>query len=480
MNNRFRRGKRKNRGLPKNKLRKILIILSSIIVGLLIVYLGIAVYFSRHFFINTEVNGKDFSGKSAAAVENYMREQVKGYELKIIEQNNEIDAIKGSDISLIYKENSDIDKALQSQNPLLWAKAFFLRSSAEVSIEVGYDENALIKEIKSIKAVTREQTDSIPAYPKYDGNSFVVEPEVYGTKVDMDMLTQKITEYITEFKSELNMMDEECYVLPKYSSESPEVQEACDIMNDYLKASITYKMDKDIVVDKKLISTWLTYNDKMKVTLDEKKVREWMREFGETYDTVKKTRSITTPTGKTTEVSGGTYGWSVDEEKETKALIESIKKGEIVEKKPAYEQTAASRSAQDWGETYIEVDISVQHMWYIVEGKIAFEADVVTGLPTKNRETPQGVYSILEKKRDKTLVGETNPSTGKPSYKTPVSYWMRVTWTGIGFHDAIWQPYFGGELYKANGSHGCINMSLGEAEKLYSMISVGDPVIIHY
>lgn len=50
--------------------------------------------------------------------------------------------------------------------------------------------------------------------------------------------------------------------------------------------------------------------------------------------------------------------------------------------------------------------------------------------------------------RDEVLIGETDPSTGKPIYETPVNYWMRVTWTGIGFHDATWQAAFGGTRYK--------------------------------
>ena len=77
------------------------------------------------------------------------------------------------------------------------------------------------------------------------------------------------------------------------------------------------------------------------------------------------------------------------------------------EKEPAYAQTAATHDAQDWGTTYLEVDIPAQHMWYVVNGAVQLETDVVTGLPTPERETPTGVYSILEMKRDKVLVQET-------------------------------------------------------------------------
>lgn len=77
-----------------------------------------------HFYMNTEINGHKFSAKSAADVEVYMKEQVKGYELTILEKDNKTDKIVGSDISLEYKENDDIEKALQGQNAFLWPMAF--------------------------------------------------------------------------------------------------------------------------------------------------------------------------------------------------------------------------------------------------------------------------------------------------------------------------------------------------------------------
>ena len=107
---------------------------------------------------------------------------------------------------------------------------------------------------------------------------------------------------------------------------------------------------------------------------------------------------------------------------------------------------------------------------------------MVTGQPIPERITPEGTYSILEKGRNQVLVGSIDPSTGEPSYRTPVSYWMRVTWSGIGLHDATWQPAFGGTLNQipGRGSHGCINMPLDQAAALYDMLEMGTPVVIHY
>lgn len=481
----WRRG-RHNARKRERKLRerkplgkKPFIIAGSIVGGLVLIYLGVAAFFMSHFLVNTTINGKDFSGKTVADVEAYLKEQVDGYQLTLVEQNNITDTISGSEISLEYKKNKDVEKALEDQRQLLWITSFFSKSDTDVTVDVEYDEAALEEKIQTIKAVTGEQTEPVSAHPEYDGNSFVVAAETLGTAVNQETLTSKIKEYITNFEPKLNLLDEGCYNMPKYTSESPEVQKACDTMNQYLKASITYSMDEDVVVDKELISEWLSYDENMQASFDEDAVREWMRDFGSKYDTKGKTRSITTPTGKTTEVSGGTYGWIVDEDTETKNLIDSIKKGEVVTREPAYKQKAASRGAQDWGDTYLEVDISAQHMWYIVDGSVALESDVVTGLPNGERDTPTGVYSIIEMKRNKVLRGSINPSTGKPSYETPVSYWMRITWTGIGFHDATWQASFGGSWYQGHGSHGCINMPLEKAKSLYGMLKMGTPAIVH-
>ena len=238
---RRRAARKENKGNREKKSlgKKPWIIAGSIAGGLLVIYLGISAFFIGHFFINTTINGKDFSGRSVADVEEYLKEQVKDYELELIELDNATDVIKGSDISLVYREDSSVEDELKKQNPILWITSLFSKTSQNVNIKVDYDENALEDKIQSIKAVTQEQTEPASAYPKFDGNSFVVEPEVYGTAVNMEVLTEKIREHITEFEPTLDMLEEECYKLPKYTAESPEVQDACDTMKQYCKASIT-------------------------------------------------------------------------------------------------------------------------------------------------------------------------------------------------------------------------------------------------
>lgn len=458
------------------------LIAAGVIIGVFVAaYIGVSTYFMSHFYMNTEINGHDFSMKTTADVKEYMEQQVQGYTLTIREKDNKTDSISGEDISLAYKENKDIENVLKKQNAFLWPQAFFIKNSSKATVDVSYDREALEEQIENLQAVKAEQIPPTSAYPKFNGTEYDVEPEVTGTEVNKELLREKIHQYISEFEPELDMEAEQCYALPRYTSDSGDVRAACNEMNQYLKASITYSMDQPVVVDKTLISNWVSADENMKVTFNEGAVREWLREFGKQYDTVGKTRTITSPWGKTVEVSGGTYGWSVDEDAEYPVLLNSIKNGEVVTKEPIYVQTAASRGPQDWGNTYAEVDLSGQHMWYIVDGAVALDTDVVTGQPIPEKQTPAGVYSILEKELNSILKGEFIPGTNQREYETMVRFWMRVTWSGIGFHDADWQTAFGGSLYTtAAGSHGCINMPVDKAGDLYNMMPVGTPVIIHY
>lgn len=462
--------------------RNLLIAVGASVGVLACVYIGVSVYFRDRFYLNTQINGIDFSGKSVADVRKYMKDSAKGYELTVKELDGNKEVIKGEEIGLHYQDNGQIEKAKKRQNGFFWPKGLFGDQEIEIKLETMVASQALEKRMKELNCVVRkDQKDPVNAVPKYDGNTFVIEPEVPGMKVNSDTLKEKLEQKISGYQEVLDLEAEGCYSKAKYTSDSSEVKNAQDLLNKYCGASVTYDMPPvSEVVDRNLISTWVSVDENYSVSLNQEAVASYMSEFGKKYDTKGKTRPITTPWGKNTEVSGGTYGWEIDEAAETEALIASILAGEVVTKQPAYVNTAATHGDQDWGSTYIEVDLSDQHMWYIVDGGVVFESEVVTGKPVPARQTPAGVYTILERLRNKTLVGNILPETGKPEYETPVDYWARVTYTGIGFHDAGWQAAFGGSRYLSHGSHGCINMPPSAAAAFYDMIAVGTPVVMHY
>lgn len=474
----------KRRKTGKDGKVKALWITGGVLSVICLIYVAISVYFMSHFFVNTKINGKNFSGKTASDVEKYLQTNIKDYKLTILENEGRQDVISGSEIGLEYRAGTETEKLLKDQNGFAWPKAFFTENSRKVSVNVSYNEESLNQRISQLSCLQTEQTPAENAKPEFDGNQYVIKPEVYGNAVDKERLTEQVKVHITEFQPQLDMVATKCYAKPKYTEDSKEVQEACDAMNKYVNASITYPMNEPVVVDKALISQWLQVDGEMKVSLNTEAMKQWFTAFGDKYDTQGTTRTFTTPAGKSATVTGGTYGWSIDEDTELVNLQNSILNGEVVTREPAYYAggTAAAHSGQDWGNTYAEVDMSAQHMWYIQNGQVVLETDVVTGEPIPSKITPEGVYSLMWKQPNSVLVGDINPDTGEPAYRTKVKYWMQVTSSGVGFHDAIWQTAFGGTLYQipGTGSHGCINMPLDQAGALFNMIEPGTPVIFHW
>lgn len=465
---------------PRNRKHNGMII-AGVLGAVFLIYLGFSLFFINHFYFGTKINDVSFSGKTVKDVENYMKKQVSDYTLTLKERNGKTELIKGSTVELQYKNGKGVEELKEKQNPFLWFTALFGGNNAQATIEVSYNQEKLNQAMGALECLKEDnQVAPVSAQPVFTGEQFEVQAETIGSQINQEVFSKVLHDYVGQFKETLDLEKENCYVAPKFTSKSKEVTAAKDNMNNYLNATITYTVEPRTVVDRTLISTWMTVDENMEIVFSSDAVSEYIAELGKQYNTVGKVRTITSPTGKKAEVSGGGYGWKIDKDAEYEALVNDIKSGTAVEREPKYAQTAASRGAQDYGTTYLEVDLTTQHMWYIVDGAVKLETDVVTGIPVPERVTPQGTYTILEKMRNKTLRGEKKPD-GSYEYETPVAYWMRVTWTGIGFHDAKWQTAFGGEIYKTRkGSHGCINMPPTLAGQLYDMLKVGCPVVIHY
>ena len=121
------------------------------------------------------------------------------------------------------------------------------------------------------------------------------------------------------------------------------------------------------------------------------------------------------------------------------------------------------------GNTYVEVNIGKQRMWYYKNGKLLVETPVVTGNKGSN-DTPKGYFTMYQRARNTTLVG--------PGYASPVDYWMAFS-GGCGIHDASWRSEFGGSIYKGNGSHGCVNTPYNAVKTIYNNSDYGTPVIVY-
>ena len=461
--------------------KALFITLGSVLGFILVVYLGFSLYFSKRFVFNTTVNGIPCSGKTVKQVEEMMQKEVEEYVLTLEERHGITEEINGKDIDIKYNNVDEIKAKFAKQNAFLWVTSIFEKNPISVKVDLEYDSKKLDAEIEKLECLKEEkQITPVSAKPIYAEGSFEIEEEVKGSLIEKEQLYKAIHESVANMEQSMDLSKKNCYVAPTFTKDSPEVIAAKDAMNKCLKAKITYSIDGIVVtVDSSQTAGWLLTNENMEVVFDEAQVRAFTDTLGNYFNTPNSALDLTTPTGKVVNIANARLGRVVGSAEECVQLMADIREGEEITREPIFSQGGTPGGEPVWGTTYLEVDISVQHMWYVVNGAVAFESDIVTGSP--GRDTPAGVFTILEKKRNKVLTGNIVPSTGQPEYRTPVAYWMRVTWSGVGFHDATWQPAFGGQLYRqGRGSHGCINMPKSGVATLYDMVNVGCPVVIHY
>jgi hypothetical protein len=186
------------------------------------------------------------------------------------------------------------------------------------------------------------------------------------------------------------------------------------------------------------------------------------------YNTIGTTFKFKNHNGETINVDSVTYGDYIDYAAEGEYLLGLVQNFESEsDRVPIMKQEAL----YDIDDTYVELDKTEQHAYYYQHGELVWDTDVVTGLPTTKRETPSGIYFIINRTQNQQLVGET--------WDVKVDRWLGVTYTGVGFHDASWRSTFGGTIYKTNGSHGCINTPTDKMYELWDMIEVNTPVVIY-
>ena len=454
--------------LFKSKLRKNAIIVIALI---MLMYLLISLYFMNHCFFNTVINGVDVSLRAHDDVDDIIRRCIVDYKLQLIERNGEIEDITGRDIEMRYNESNKVYMIYRLQSSLKWVSSLFKRQQYYVDNLFIYDKDKLENKINALNCLNEKVIEPQNVSFKYSNGSYEVIGEIYGNKINKDKLIEVIEMSILQGKTKLDLNENLCYENPKYTLSSDKTLEAKNLLNKYISTKITYLFERDSeILDANIIHQWLSVDENLKVEINERAVYKYVMGLSKKYDTVGVARQIKTSTNKIVEVKGGFYGWKINRAAETKALLENIKRGEVLRKEPKYLQRALRRGVDDIGNTYVEINITKQHLWFYKDGKLITRGPVVTGNPNKGYSTKVGVYMLNYKEKESTLRGA--------DYEAKVTYWMPFN-GNIGIHDASWRYSFGGDIYKRNGSHGCVNAPRYLAKRVFDNIQDGTPVICY-
>lgn len=476
--------------LPKKKKHKALrvtgMIAAMVLVAAGCAYAGVSYYYTNHFFEGTTINGINSSNKTAYEVEQEIASKMADYSIEIKARDQEAQTITGSDIDYRYISSGEILNLLKEQKPYEWVKGFFEKTTYTAKEETAFDKTKLENEVKSLNCAQKEnQVAPENAYVSFNNSEFTIVPETAGSELKVKEAYQMISEAISSDDAEVDLgSNPDAYVTADITSDSADLQATVDAYNNFAKASITYTFgDETVTLDGNTIKDWLQFDEKGQLIQDDASFKQhivdYVAQLAAAHDTVGTERQFQTTSGRTVSVYGSAYGWKIDQDAEAAQLTEEIRTGTQTTREPVYSMRANSYGYNDIGSTYIEVDLSSQHMYYYQNGSIIFDSDIVSGdIRYDDRATPPGIFTLYYKKSPDVLRGEKKPD-GTYEYETQVTYWMPFN-GGIGFHDATWQAYFGGDRYTYAGSHGCINMPLDAAATLYSIIDTNVPIVCFY
>ena len=311
----------------------------------------------------------------------------------------------------------------------------------------------------------------------------VVIPETSGTEVDKEKLSAALDYALTHGRLYVSYEDSDIYKDAEILSNDESLIKEAERLNVIFGRTIILNL---VDAEESVLAGYFydadVFNESGELAVNEDKLEKYVRSLKEKYDTYETSRKFRTHDGKWIEVGGvpddtdDTYGFSLDVSGTMEVIHEALEEEADVTRDVSWNMKGHLRDENgDIGNTYIEISLEEQKLYYFDNGEQVLETSIVTGLPTASRHTPAGVYAIYSKGRNINLIGTMDGE----SWNSFVNYWMSVTWTEIGIHDAPWRNAFGGEIYKTNGSHGCINLPYDAEQWLYNNTDMGTIVVIY-
>lgn len=475
--------------ITRKKRRKLLTAATVVTVSSLSLLIGYTIQAAQHsgkFNSGTSINGLDVSNMTAQQAEDAVRADAESYTLTLTMKDGSTASLSSDDIGLNYTPDGSVARILDSQNSYAWiAGTLGSDKSYTIAENYTYSSDRLKEAVEALPALNEANAEQpVNAHMvKNDDGTFSIADAVEGSVIDEDALLQNLGNAIEEGQTAYTLSTED-YVQPAVTADDEDLNTQVNDLNGFLQTTITYTLHdgSTLTLDGSTTTNWLSQKEDdpsyyyINTDVLKEKTEEYAAQLADKDNETYTTKTFHSTNRGDVEVESDAYGYIVDEEKEADTLYNELTGKESAARTPMYADAEAKNSS--FGDTYIEVDLNAQHLYYYIDGALFYDCDFVSGTATDpDRATPTGSYQIYYRDTDRTLNGQIDPKTGKPVYSSPVSYWMAFN-GNVGFHDASWRSTFGGSIYEYSGSHGCINLSYASAQKLYENSSIGTRVIV--
>lgn len=472
-----------NRGkiLSPKAFKVLLIILASIIIFFIASFIGFKLKYSNIFYGHTYVNGIEISNMNIEEASKAISMALDN-EIFVIKNNNKkiYEYSLKDDFGLTYELKESLTKIKSLEDDLGIITKLFTKKSYHLD-NLKVNEEKFKEQISGSKFYHEGNSDITKDADiefSEDEKRFVIKKEHQGTNINLDDFYKSAKALIASGVFEIDLSSGKYYEKPKVLSDNEALIKKNNSLNEFLGAAITYQVpDGEFTCDPLTYYKWLKYDEDHGVSIDSTEVEKYVQELAYSYNTYGNSKSFKTTKRGEIKVPGGNFGYIINKNEEAAELTKNITNKEKVTREPIYSQKEFSTN-NGIGNTYVEIDLTNQQVYFYKDGTMVLSSGCVTGNPNKGNATPPGIYRIYNKQSPSILRGQIDPKTGKREYETPVTYWIPFN-GGIGLHDANWQSAFGGERYLSNGSHGCVNLPESIAATIYSRVNIGTPVILY-
>lgn len=454
-------------------------ITGSLLFMIILLIAAVWYYQANHFNSNIKINGINVGGMTADQALKKLKTTI--LKNTVYVGNQQVFDGKDTKMGFMKSDLPQVKKILKGQ----WT--FFPSSKAYnyslwPSKQDQYRNQTLKKQVEE-KLLAMNQTLKKPkdAEVRLVKGQIVVTNSVSGDQYDVPSLLKDFEKH--NYVSEIYLNPVYIQPIKEYSEFIKNQQK---MLEEFLVQTVDYKVQNKVfkLSAKELIKNASITKDLQIKIKDEGEVKKKIAEINHSQSTLNKDFTFKTHSGSVISVKGKGYGWAINVDKEIPRIVKAFESG----KKSV---SASNIYGNGWkgegygydtvknngiGNTYAEVSIAAQRIWIYKNGKLVVTTNVVTGNHSTQHDTSPGVWYILYKQTPAVLTGREN---GKITYQTPVQYWAPFTNDGQGFHDANWRSNFGGNIYKSNGSHGCVNTPPSVMKTVYDNLSTYDPVVVY-
>ena len=461
------------------------IVLRCLIISMLLIivaYIGLGFYFTNAFLPNTFVNGIKCDWKSVSEVNSLLSQQGEIPQIVVYDEDEEPHTLDMAAAGFKLDYSKGLKKTVQGQNIVLWLLNAFDSKNYQLEADGVYTDDTLKKAWDDLDLV-QERKNSDGTYEIIKTKEGFELNENMSHRLNLDNAYDYIKDQLNGKNFEIHLKDGNSYVEEELTDDQAANKEIWDELNKFWECNIVYDMGTEqIEFDQKILSGFLKCKNNVPVlengtlVVDENKIEAFVDDLCDQYDTLGKDREFMSTRGDLITITNVTYGTKLDRDAEVEFLKEALQDPSCfgtgkTEHIPTYESEPFVRGLDDLGNTYIEIDMTNQKMYYYIDGELFVETDVVTGCTSKKHGTPSGVNKVYAKQKNRTLRGA--------DYAAFVSYWMPVK-GNIGIHDSSWRGKYGGEIYKRSGSHGCINTPKKAMKEIFNNTELGTPVLTFY